>query len=216
MPALHQRTRRYGDYLKALLLVAFFLGATLGSQQPRAGGRLGINQRTQCTITHISDGDSVVCSPLGRVRLLLIDAPELSDGKLGRESRQVLSVMMPVGTQVIAETDVRVIDQFGRVLAYLFLPSGAMVNEKMAQSGYATTLVYQPNVKYVERIRAAVARARKEKRGLWAIGGFDCAPREYRAGRCSGLTASRRHCPKYGAIPPTRYCHHLERSRFSP
>jgi len=92
--------------------------------------------------------------------------------------------MMPVGTQVIAETDVRVTDQFGRVLAYLYLPAGGMVNEKMAQSGYATTLVYPPNVKYVERIRAAVESARKAKRGLWAEGGFDCLPRDYRAGRC--------------------------------
>jgi endonuclease YncB( thermonuclease family) len=181
---LHQRDRRRGNSLKAVLFAAFIFGSACGGQEPRAGTRLGINERARCTITRISDGDSVVCSPLGRVRLLLIDAPELADGKIGRQSRQALSVIMPVGTQVIAETDVRVIDQFGRVLAYLFLPSGAMVNEKMAQSGYATTLVYQPNVKYVERIRAAVVGARKEKRGLWAEGGFDCAPRDYRAGRC--------------------------------
>jgi micrococcal nuclease len=154
-------------------------------QQPRTATRIGINQRTRCTITHISDGDSVVCSPLGRVRLLQIDAPELSDGKLGRESKRALAEMMPVGTQVIAETDVRVTDQFGRVLAFLYLPSGAMVNEKMAEAGYAVTLVYPPNVKYVERIRAAATSARKAKRGLWAIGGFDCAPRDYRAGKCS-------------------------------
>ena len=113
-----------------------------------------------------------------------IDAPELSDGELGRESKNALSLLMPVGTKVIAETDVRVTDQFGRVLAFLYLPSGVMVNEKMARSGFATSLVYPPNVKYVERIRGAVALARKEKRGLWATGGFDCSPRDYRARRC--------------------------------
>jgi micrococcal nuclease len=145
---------------------------------------LGINQRVRCTISRISDGDSVVCDPIGRVRLLLIDAPELADGTIGREARQELNAMMPVGTKVIAETDVRVTDQFGRVLAYLFLPSGRLVNEEMARSGYATTLVYPPNVKYVERIRGAVAAARKAKLGLWAKGGFDCLPRDYRAGRC--------------------------------
>jgi micrococcal nuclease len=92
--------------------------------------------------------------------------------------------MMPVGTRVVAETDVQVTDQYGRLLAYLFLPSGAMINELMAKSGYVTTLVYPPNVKYVGRIRAAVASARVAKRGLWAGAGFDCAPRDYRAGRC--------------------------------
>lgn len=144
----------------------------------------GINERTRCTISRVSDGDSVVCKPLGRVRLLLIDAPEMSDGSLGREARNELIGMMPVGTEVVAETDVRVTDQFGRVLAYLYLPDGAMVNERMAESGYATALVYPPNVKYVERIREAVNRARKAKRGLWKSGGFDCEPRDYRAGRC--------------------------------
>ena len=146
--------------------------------------QLGINHRTSCTVTHVSDGDSIVCAPLGRVRLLLIDSPEMSDRELGREARQALIGIMPVGTKVTAETDVRVTDQFGRVLAYLFLPDGEMINERMAESGYATTLVYPPNVKYVERIRAAVKNARIEKRGLWAIGGFDCSPRDYRAGRC--------------------------------
>jgi micrococcal nuclease len=115
---------------------------------------------------------------------LLIDAPELADGELGRESRGALEGLMPVGTHVIVETDVRVRDQFGRVLAYLYLPSGTMVNERMAQIGFATALVYPPNVKYVERIRTAVATARKQKRGLWATGGFDCSPRDYRARRC--------------------------------
>jgi micrococcal nuclease len=145
---------------------------------------IGINQRKRCTITRISDGDSVVCEPLGRIRLLLIDAPELSEKEIGREARRELVGMMPLGTNVIAETDVRVSDQYGRVLAYLYLPDGSMVNERMAQSGYATTLVYPPNVKYVERIRAAVDAARNAKLGLWSSGGFDCSPRDYRAGRC--------------------------------
>jgi micrococcal nuclease len=146
--------------------------------------QLGINQRGSCTITRVSDGDSVSCHPYGRVRLLLIDAPELNNRELGGKARAELLAIMPVGTKVVAETDVRVTDQYGRLLAYLFLPGGSMVNERMAESGYATTLVYPPNVKYVERIRAAVARARLAKRGFWATGDFDCSPRDYRARRC--------------------------------
>ena len=164
-------------------LLAIILACVDESQGSSTQGS-GINARTACTVTRISDGDSIVCSPLGRVRLLQIDAPELSDGSIGRAAREELQSLMPVGTRVTAETDVRVTDQFGRVLAFLYLPSGAMVNQEMARSGYATALVYPPNVKYVERIRAAVAEARKAKRGLWATGGFDCEPRDYRAGRC--------------------------------
>ena len=134
----------------------------------------------------MSDGDTVHCGNFGRIRLLLIDAPELSQGAAGREARETLDSIMPVGTPVTIETDVRLRDSYDRILGYIYLPDGRMVNEEMAWSGYVTALVYPPNVKYVERIRRAVAEARKAKRGLWATPFFECAPRDYRAGRCGG------------------------------
>ena len=69
-------------------------------------------------------------------------------------------------------------------MAYAFLADGRMVNEEMARAGYATTLVYPPKVRYVERIRRAVAEARAARRGLWAVGGFACTPKDHRQQRC--------------------------------
>lgn len=117
---------------------------------------------------------------------MLIDAPELSQGRPGREAKETLADLMPVGTPVTIETDVRLRDSFDRILGYIYLPDGRMANEEMARSGYVTALVYPPNVKYVERIRRAVAEARRAKRGLWATQFFECEPRDYRAGRCGG------------------------------
>jgi micrococcal nuclease len=116
----------------------------------------------------------------------LIDAPELSQGVPGREAQQALVDLIPVGTAVTVETDVRLRDSFSRILGYVYMPDGRMANEEMARSGYVTALVYPPNVKYVERIRRAVGEARKAKRGLWATNFFECSPRDYRAGRCGG------------------------------
>ena len=81
---------------------------------------------------------------------------------------------------------------YKRILGYVYLPDGKMANEEMARTGYATSLVYPPNVRYVERIRRAVEDARKAKRGLWATNFFDCSPRDYRAGRCSSYSAGAR------------------------
>jgi hypothetical protein len=50
--------------------------------------------------------------------------------------------------------------------------------------GYALTLTYPPNVRHVERIRAAVQEARAAGRGLHATSAFACTPKEYRAGKC--------------------------------
>ena len=132
----------------------------------------------------IGDGDTVTCDKAGRIRLLLIDAPELAQGDAGYKAKEQLAELLPIGTSVTVETDVRLRDSYNRVLGYVYTPDGRMVNEEMAYSGYVTALVYPPNVKYVERIRRAVADARKAKRGLWATNFFDCSPRDYRAGRC--------------------------------
>jgi micrococcal nuclease len=148
------------------------------------GAQSPINARFTCTVSRIADGDTVYCGKIGRIRLLLIDAPELSQGQYGYEALDKLEEIMPVGTAVTIETDVRTRDTYKRILGYIFLDDGRMVNEEMAKSGYVTALVYPPNVKYVERIRRAVAEARRAKRGLWATRFFDCSPRDYRAGRC--------------------------------
>ncbi|MEX2154537.1 MAG: thermonuclease family protein [Gemmatimonadaceae bacterium] len=75
-------------------------------------------------------------------------------------------------------------DPAGRTLAYVYLGDGRMVNEEMARQGFVLALVYPPNVKHVERIRAAVEDARKAERGLWSTSAFECAPVDRRRGRC--------------------------------
>ena len=132
----------------------------------------------------IRDGDTLRCTDGQRVRLLMIDAPELGQGASGEAAGEALRALAPPGTRVRLETDVRERDRFERILAYAWLPDGRMVNEEMARSGYAVALVYPPNVRHADRIRAAVRQAREARRGLWAEGGFDCEPREWRAGRC--------------------------------
>jgi micrococcal nuclease len=148
-------------------------------------------QTIKCRVTRISDGDSMQCGTAGRIRLLLIDAPELAQGAAGSNAREALLRILPVGTSVTVETDVRPRDSYKRILGYVYLPDGKMANEEMARTGYATSLVYPPNVRYVERIRRAVDDARKAKRGLWATNFFDCSPRDYRAGRCASSAGAR-------------------------
>ncbi|HVF38582.1 MAG TPA: thermonuclease family protein [Gemmatimonadaceae bacterium] len=143
------------------------------------------NSKLQCTVSRIADGDSFYCGSEGRIRLLMIDAPELAQGDAGGRSQAALEAMMPKGTEVNVETDVRSRDRFDRILGYVYLPDGRMVNEEMARSGYVTALVYPPNVREAEKIRRAVADARRERKGLWATQLFACSPRDYRAGRCA-------------------------------
>jgi micrococcal nuclease len=137
-----------------------------------------------CVVARIVDGDTLVCADGVRVRLLLIDAPELSQGAAGEASRRALASLAPAGTRLRLDLDVQPLDRYGRTLAYLWLEDGRMVNEELLRAGVAVVAVYPPNVRHVERFRAAANEARGAKVGLWATSAFECAPAEHRAGRC--------------------------------
>ena len=137
----------------------------------------------RCIIERIVDGDTFQCSPVGRVRMLLIDTPELGQGDIGSEARRVLSALLPVGDTVELELDVAPRDRYQRTLAYVYR-DGIMVNRELARRGVAVAAVYPPNVRHVELIRAAVDSARAERAGLWARSAFECTPADYRAKRC--------------------------------
>ena len=138
-------------------------------------------------MSRLSDGDSLWCAEGNeRVRLLLVDAPETAQVPWGDSARSALASLLPPGRTVRVELDADPRDDFGRLLAYLWLDDGRMVNEEIARAGYVVLLVYPPNVRYLDRIRNAVNEARDAGRGLWATPAFDCLPVDFRAGRCGG------------------------------
>lgn len=143
-------------------------------------------ERRECQVISVVDGDTfrAACPETVRVRLLLIDSPERGQPPFGAEARKQLAGLLPAGAPVTLELDVRSRDQFGRLLAYAFLPDGRMVNEEMVRSGFAVVLVYPPNVRYVDQMRGAAAESRAARRGLWAVDGFGCDPRDHRRHRC--------------------------------
>jgi micrococcal nuclease len=141
----------------------------------------------QCTVARVVDGDTLVCDDGVRVRLLLIDAPELSQSPFGAAAKQRLEELAGAGTVLAMEQDVEKLDRYGRTLAYLYLPDGRMVNEELLLSGMAVVSVHPPNVRHVERLRVAVDSARVALVGLWSTAAFDCEPRDHRAGRCQQL-----------------------------
>jgi micrococcal nuclease len=139
---------------------------------------------TTCAITHVVDGDTVRCGAVGRVRLLLIDSPERDQAPWGDRAREALAELIPVGSDVHLETDVRRLDRYRRTLAYVYRPDGLQVNEMMVRNGFAEVYVVPPNVRHVDALRRARDAARVAKRGLWSTEAFDCAPRDHRAKAC--------------------------------
>ena len=165
-----------------MLLVLLSVGV-LGSAPEYNGPKKPVRATIPCTIAKVTDGDSIVCAHMGRVRLLGIDAPELSQKPFGKQSQGALAAMIPVGSTVQLEQDVQPQDRNGRLLAYVWL-NGRLVNWEMVRAGWVVTLTYAPNVQYVDALRKAAKEAEKEELGLWATDGFACLPFDHRHGDC--------------------------------
>ena len=58
-------------------------------------------------------------------------------------------------------------DRYGRLLGYVYLRSGKMLNVEIVKAGYANVMTVPPNVKYQDRFLNAYKEARESKKGLW-------------------------------------------------
>jgi micrococcal nuclease len=122
------------------------------------------------TVTHISDGDTITLSGVGKVRLIGIDTPEVFGHTecFGRVASAFTKRVLRVGTRVQYRVGVEPRDRYGRALAYVWLDDGRMFNALLAERGYATPMTIPPNVDYAARFVAAARRAREAGRGLWS------------------------------------------------
>lgn len=137
-----------------------------------------------CVVANVVDGDTLDCSDGRRIRLLLIDAPEIGQGSFGALAKQVLEGLAPLGATLAVEVDVVLADRYGRTLAHLLDGSGRSVNRQLLEMGVAVVSIYPPNVRHVDEYRVAAAEAQSSRRGLWALDAFSCSPSDFRAGTC--------------------------------
>lgn len=130
-------------------------------------------------VTHVIDGDTIRVSmgngTGGTVRLTGIDAPETVHPSRPIEPfARVASTMateLMLGKRVRLEQDGSqgIIDDYGRVLAYVWLENGTLVNEWLVRNGYARERTYHNRpCRYHNRLVTAQAEARQAQRGIWA------------------------------------------------
>ncbi len=131
----------------------------------------------------IYDGDTLEVEGAGTVRLIGIDVPEkeashrdryLADQGISpaRQRRASLAarefnIAQVKGRQVRLVLDEPPRDKYGRLLAYVYLPDGRLLNRLLVEQGMA--VVYRRfsfNMK--EDFLAAEAKARRNGAGLWA------------------------------------------------
>jgi len=140
------------------------------------------------TVLYIYDGDTLQLDIEGRrerVRLIGIDTPESYENdravrisrRTGKELKSIIAEgkrasafvknLLHQGDEVTIEFDTERRDRYNRLLGYVYLSDGRMLNEVIIKSGYAYPLTIQPNVKYKDRFLRAFRYARNNNLGLW-------------------------------------------------
>ena len=120
-------------------------------------------------VTKVTDGDTIRLGELGPVRLIGIDTPEVHGGEecFGRQASAFAKRLLPLGTRVRYRLGVDERDPYGRLLAYVWLPDGRMLNRELVERGYAQPLAIPPNVDFAEEFRRVARVARQAGLGLW-------------------------------------------------
>jgi micrococcal nuclease len=129
------------------------------------------------TVTRVVDGDTLHVNIEGNdetVRLLGINTPETVDPRrpvqcFGKEASTRMKELAK-GQIVRLEYDdsQSLRDAYNRLLAYVYLEDGEMLNRKMIAEGYAYEYTYMHPYKYQKEFREVQDLAKQSLRGLWS------------------------------------------------
>lgn len=122
-------------------------------------------------IKKIYDGDTLLLANGVKVRLLGINAPEVSKrdkiADVGGEEAKQWLIQKLQGTLIKLRYDVERKDKYGRVLAYVFTKNNKHINLQLVANGLATVSLYPPNLNYADQLISAQQQAESQKLGIW-------------------------------------------------
>ena len=124
--------------------------------------------------TRVIDGDTIevnIGGTMHKVRYIGIDTPELDDKRaeycaLAQEATRYNRQLVE-GKNVRLEKDVSEVDQYGRLLRYVYVDD-IFVNAELVRQGLAWAKAYEPDTKYQDTLEKAESEARQDKIGVWA------------------------------------------------
>ena len=133
---------------------------------------LSMARETFNSVKFVCDGDTIVLGSGETIRYLGINAPEV-DREGGKseflaENARDFNFDLVKHARIKLEYDAETRDRYGRLLAYVFLENGDMVNALLLRNGLAHVMWHVPNVKYRGLLLDCQREAMKNKLGIWS------------------------------------------------
>jgi micrococcal nuclease len=171
------RRRNSTISLIVFLVVAIYTLATQSGWLKNTAKTVQQNDPGLYTINHYVDGDTIAVNMNGSVetiRFIGVDTPETHKPKTpvqcygpeaANNTKAVISKFGKVRLQADPQDTNR--DVYGRLLRYVYLPDGTLLNEKIIQDGYGFAYLDFPFSKKAE-FAAYGQAAMNNKVGLWS------------------------------------------------
>lgn len=190
---MHRPQLRSWPVLLALLILCLCLGCSSPAGPPDAD-----------FAAQVLDGDTIVLADGRKVRYLGLDTPELNSTdsrelETARLAKQVNAELVQ-GVQLRLEYDLERYDQYNRLLAYVFLPDGRMVNLELVRRGLAKVMLKPPNLRYRDELVRAQRQAIEAGLGVWRE--LPAAQEPYYVGNIKSYRFHRPSCPGAQSIAP--------------
>ncbi len=123
----------------------------------------------EATVVGLIDGDTIEVEIDGatyRLRYIGIDTPEVGQPYF-EESDQANRSLLQIGDVVYLERDISEVDNFGRLLRYVYLPNETFVNGALVAIGVAFSKAYPPDIKHQELLNKLETEAKEAEVGMW-------------------------------------------------
>jgi micrococcal nuclease len=125
------------------------------------------------TVARAVDGDTVELADGTKVRYVGVNTPETHHPTKGVQcygkEAAAYNQTLVAGKKVRLVKDVSETDRYGRLLRFVYLEDGTLVNRLLLEQGYAEVMTYPPDVAKSKEFIAVQAEARAAKRGLWGF-----------------------------------------------
>ena len=161
-------------YVKRLLLTAFLAAAGIFSLPIVQEGAVEMSPGYH-KVTQVADGDTIsvlIDGKQEKIRFIGVDTPEKNDSRKPVQcyaqaasdftSKKLNGVS--VRLEADAQSDNR--DRYGRLLRYVYLMDGTLVNKDIVAEGYGFAMTSFPHSK-MEEFTAAQTQAELVRKGLW-------------------------------------------------
>jgi len=151
--------------IAALLIFGMGIGFLIGYLVKPSDETVVIESEFETVIvSQVVDGDTVVLEDGRTVRYLGIDTPESGEPysvEATEKNREFVE-----GKFVEIQSGIRDVDEYGRILRYVYV-DGIFVNAELVAQGYATAFIFDPDDRFSQVLVQLEQYAKLRNLGIW-------------------------------------------------